>query len=62
VLHLHNPDRVPKVTRERKVSQSSRSEPWASLTAKPSSFAKESGLVQRISKKFSPEGFLLAML
>jgi hypothetical protein len=53
---------VPKVTRERKESQSSRSDLWASLTAKPSSFAKESGLVQRIGKKFSPEGFLLAML
>lgn len=35
---------------------------WASLSAKLNSFAKDSGLVQRVSKKFSPEGFLLAML
>ncbi len=34
----------------------------ASLSAKLSLFAKDSGLVQRVSKKFSPEGFLLAML
>lgn len=35
---------------------------WASLSAKLGSFARESGLVQRASKHFSPEGFLLAML
>ena len=40
----------------------SRSGLWASLAAKLNPFAKESGLVQRISKHFSPEGFLLAML
>jgi len=35
---------------------------WASLSAKLNAFAKEAGLVQRVSKHFSPEGFLLAML
>lgn len=41
---------------------SNRSGLWASLAAKLNSFAKESRLVQRISKQFSPERFLLAML
>lgn len=41
---------------------SNRSGLWASLAAKLNSFAKESRLVQRVSKHFSPEGFLLAML
>jgi len=35
---------------------------WASLAAKLNSFAKESGLVQRISKQFSPQAFLLSQL
>ena len=35
---------------------------WASLDAKLNSFAKESGLVQRISKQFSPHAFLLSQL
>lgn len=41
---------------------SNRSRLWASLSAKLSTYAKESGLVQRVSRKFSPEGFLMAML
>lgn len=35
---------------------------WASLAAKLNSFAKDSGLVQRISKQFSPQAFLLSQL
>jgi len=35
---------------------------WASLAAMLNSFAKESGLVQRISKQFSPQAFLLSQL
>jgi len=35
---------------------------WSSLTSKINSYAKESGLVQRISKHFCPHGFLLSLL
>jgi len=35
---------------------------WASLAAKLNSFAKDSKLVQRISKQFSPQAFLLSQL
>ena len=35
---------------------------WTSLSAKVNSFAKESGLVQRIGKQFSPQAFLLSLL
>lgn len=35
---------------------------WASLAAKLNSYAKESKLVQRVSKQFSPQAFLLAQL
>ena len=35
---------------------------WTSLAAKLNSFAKESELVQRTSKQFSPEAFLLSQL
>lgn len=35
---------------------------WASLAAKLNSYAKESKLVQRVSKHFSPQAFLLSQL
>jgi len=35
---------------------------WSSLTSKINSYAKESGLVQRISEHFCPHGFLLSLL
>jgi hypothetical protein len=35
---------------------------WASLAAKLNSYAKQSGLVQRVTKKFSPDEFLLSQL
>jgi hypothetical protein len=35
---------------------------WSSLAAKLNSYAKESRLVQRISKQFSPQAFLLSQL
>ena len=35
---------------------------WAALAAKLNSFAKESGLVQRLSEHFSPQAFLLSQL
>ena len=35
---------------------------WASLAANLNSFAKDSKLVQRISKQFSPQAFLLSQL
>lgn len=35
---------------------------WSSLTSKINFYAKESGLVQRISEHFCPQGFLLSLL
>lgn len=35
---------------------------WSSLTSSINNFAKESGLVQRVSKHFSPEQFLITLL
>jgi len=35
---------------------------WASLASKLNSYAKQSGLVKRVSKQFSPQAFLLSQL
>lgn len=61
IREVDSPELRPTHGRCRNIPFKQPSGPLASLAANPNSFAKESGLVRRISKKFSPEGFLLAM-